>query len=181
MLSTVRHNSTLSASQSQVIAALAAGRSIAAAAREAGVHRSTIHLWVNNQPPFAEALADAQQETRDHLDQQTRDLSAKAFDTIRQILDDPKASPSVRLRAALAVLERKREWFIPLSTEIRTAEAGPEPEPEPQVDSAPGIPRNSSCPCGSGLKHKRCCGRSAPAVLGPCAATARAPNSITIR
>jgi hypothetical protein len=26
-------------------------------------------------------------------------------------------------------------------------------------------PRNAQCPCGSGQKYKRCCGRSAPAVL----------------
>ena len=28
-----------------------------------------------------------------------------------------------------------------------------------------GAARNAPCPCGSGQKHKRCCGRNAPAVL----------------
>jgi hypothetical protein len=28
-----------------------------------------------------------------------------------------------------------------------------------------GTPRNASCPCGSGVKHKHCCGKSAPPVL----------------
>jgi hypothetical protein len=27
-------------------------------------------------------------------------------------------------------------------------------------------PRNAACPCGSGQKHKRCCGKNAPPVLG---------------
>ena len=27
------------------------------------------------------------------------------------------------------------------------------------------IPRGAPCPCGSGLKYKRCCGRNAPAIL----------------
>jgi SEC-C motif len=27
------------------------------------------------------------------------------------------------------------------------------------------IPRGAPCPCGSGLKHKRCCGRNAPAIV----------------
>jgi hypothetical protein len=27
------------------------------------------------------------------------------------------------------------------------------------------IPRSQPCPCGSGVKYKRCCGRNAPAVL----------------
>ena len=29
----------------------------------------------------------------------------------------------------------------------------------------PQTPRNAQCPCGSGMKHKRCCGKGAPAVL----------------
>jgi hypothetical protein len=31
--------------------------------------------------------------------------------------------------------------------------------------SQPQIPRNAPCPCGSGDKYKRCCGRYAPSVL----------------
>jgi hypothetical protein len=34
------------------------------------------------------------------------------------------------------------------------------------VPTPPQTPRNAECPCGSGLKHKRCCGKDAPAVLG---------------
>ena len=35
-----------------------------------------------------------------------------------------------------------------------------------QTRSQPaGTPRNAPCPCGSGQKHKRCCGRNAPARL----------------
>ena len=32
-------------------------------------------------------------------------------------------------------------------------------------NEAPGVPRNAPCPCGSGEKHKRCCGKNAPPVL----------------
>ena len=45
--------------------------------------------------------------------------------------------------------------------------------PEPQTDFAErsqferrSIPRNAQCPCGSGEKYKRCCGKDAPPVLG---------------
>ncbi len=31
---------------------------------------------------------------------------------------------------------------------------------------APNTPRNAPCPCGSGQKHKRCCGQNAPPVSG---------------
>ncbi|QOY91027.1 SEC-C metal-binding domain-containing protein [Paludibaculum fermentans] len=34
---------------------------------------------------------------------------------------------------------------------------------EPNSESA--TPRNAPCPCGSGEKYKRCCGRNAPAVV----------------
>jgi uncharacterized protein YecA (UPF0149 family) len=41
----------------------------------------------------------------------------------------------------------------------------------PKIDASPaGHPdvqsRNSQCPCGSGIKYKRCCGVHAPPVLG---------------
>jgi hypothetical protein len=44
--------------------------------------------------------------------------------------------------------------------------------PAPRADSAersqsdpPSTPRNAPCPCGSGEKYKRCCGKNAPPVL----------------
>jgi hypothetical protein len=36
---------------------------------------------------------------------------------------------------------------------------------KPADRPASGTPRNAPCPCGSGVKHKRCCGKSAPPVL----------------
>ncbi|MBI5283437.1 MAG: SEC-C domain-containing protein [Candidatus Solibacter usitatus] len=38
------------------------------------------------------------------------------------------------------------------------------PQPAP-VQSVPLTPRSAPCPCGSGQKFKRCCGKDAPAVL----------------
>ena len=32
-------------------------------------------------------------------------------------------------------------------------------------DEPNSVPRNAPCPCGSGQKYKRCCGKNAPAVL----------------
>jgi len=34
-----------------------------------------------------------------------------------------------------------------------------------EPDDAGLTPRNAPCPCGSGQKHKRCCGKNAPPVL----------------
>jgi hypothetical protein len=55
----------------------------------------------------------------------------------------------------------------------------PEIEPSPAVPADPSVPdtkrsqstpRNAPCPCGSGEKYKRCCGRGAPPVLFAAAA-----------
>lgn len=47
----------------------------------------------------------------------------------------------------------------------RVPEAAPESAPEPVTKQTQSIPRNAPCPCGSGNKFKRCCGRDAPPVL----------------
>jgi len=39
-----------------------------------------------------------------------------------------------------------------------------EPAPAPAAEPKP-ISRNGQCPCGSGTKYKRCCGKAAPPVL----------------
>jgi hypothetical protein len=63
-------------------------------------------------------------------------------------------------------VERRREddvldrYFSP---------SAPLPFTEQTQISAPPMPRNAQCPCGSGLKFKRCCGRGAPPVLSQAA------------
>jgi uncharacterized protein YecA (UPF0149 family) len=42
----------------------------------------------------------------------------------------------------------------------------PDSAPAPQ---APPIARNALCPCRSGEKYKRCCGKTAPPLLGKAA------------
>ncbi len=46
-------------------------------------------------------------------------------------------------------------------TELRQAQQAYEPEPlvQPIVNESPKIGRNDPCPCGSGKKYKKCCGR----------------------
>jgi uncharacterized protein YecA (UPF0149 family) len=40
------------------------------------------------------------------------------------------------------------------------------PQPAPKLASNVQIVRNAPCSCGSRLKYKRCCGKSAPPVPG---------------
>lgn len=121
MASPVRQISTestpLSPVQAQVVEALASGSTVTAAATTAGIHRSTIYNWYESNDTFVTAVGQARADYTDALRDQLRDLSALALDTIRQILVDPKAPASVRLKAALAVLERpqfpERGWNLP--------------------------------------------------------------------
>jgi hypothetical protein len=126
MESAVHHNSTesdtisdtnLSPVQAQVIAALAQGRTTTDAARDAGIHRTTVHHWRRTEPNFNTSLQEAQREYVETLQDGMRDLAARAVETLRNLLDDPNTPPAVRLRTALAVLQRPHfpqpGWHLP--------------------------------------------------------------------
>jgi hypothetical protein len=70
----------------------------------------------------------------DRVERATRDRTHPAYDTLRQATDSDGGWVSVRGMEAL------------LEGTVR----GPEPRP---------VGRNDPCPCGSGVKYKRCCGR----------------------
>lgn len=211
----------LSPAQARVALSLASGASLSHAARSSGVGRTTIYAWLKDNPHFSAAIEHAKMEYIATLRDRVRDLSAKALDTLDAILDDPSVHPSVRLKAALAVLNRPhfpdQGWHLPektnhpgdeqaletlaqlefshrqvlyaksvLANTTTAANDSPEPAspasgrqtPTVQSDSlhrqtgtqphtsgqktqpvrsTPRPGRNEPCPCGSGLKFKRCC------------------------
>jgi AcrR family transcriptional regulator len=110
-------NKNLSPVQAQVIAALAQGRTATDAACDAGIHRTTIHHWFRTQPLFETAYQEAQREYVETLRDGMRDLAARAVETLRNLLDDPNTPPAVRLRTALAILQRPHfpqpGWHLP--------------------------------------------------------------------
>ncbi|MFN7937095.1 MAG: SEC-C metal-binding domain-containing protein [Bryobacteraceae bacterium] len=178
--------------QITVIEALAAGATVTAAAELASVSRPTVYHWLEN-APFAQALAFAKQEHAISLRDRLQSMTEKALDKLEAVLDNPKSSPSVLLRASLAILNRKN-WHIPTiedcAAEINDATDRVENDPDVQnnlaayekqltklytksnvSESTPQqTPRNAQCPCGSGKKFKRCCGHNAPPVLNTQAA-----------
>jgi transposase-like protein len=182
----IRHNSTdfetntnLSPVQAQVIAALAQGRTITAAARETDVHRSTIYNWLQHEPQFKAAVEQAQREYVEILRDGMRDLATAALDTLRRLLEDRSISPAVRLRTALAILQRPhfpdQGWHLPERIEQPHQQKFLDDLAEVQADynavrvtdaieaaakpTEPAQPaRCAACPCGSGAKYKRCCG-----------------------
>jgi len=162
----------LSPVQVQVVAALAEGRSVTRAAADAGIHRTTIHKWIRTSADFRKAVDEARDHFFECVNDQLNELSTVALDTLRQLLTSPDTPPSVRLHAALAVLERPSHrdsaWQVPEPVgkvmEPRREPVVLEPEPPaPQVSAS--APRNAPCPCGSGLKYKYCCGSPLGASL----------------
>lgn len=164
-------NTTLSTAQVDAVATLAAGNSVLVTASQVGVHRATVHNWLKL-PEFKDLLEQARRDHAAFVDAKLREITELALDTIRHTLTDPAVPPSVKLRAALAVIDRPLfpRSIDPLPQHI-DEELTPSSHPgEPAFLSAtceaPEIARNAPCPCGSGSKYKRCCGMNAPPLLG---------------
>jgi uncharacterized protein YecA (UPF0149 family) len=166
---------TLTPDQHHVLALLAEGQSLTAAAEAVGVHRNTIRNWRRSVPAFAREIEFAVREQALVWHEASLILAPKAAAVLEEILNDPAASASIRLRAALAVLKMAAEPqpkslrpFPTVAAEME-AEHGQLLKWKSQVvhnaqsctitpiRKAPEPGRNSICPCGSGLKYKRCC------------------------
>src|SRR6266478_5231203 len=135
MQEAIHHNSShfapisdagLSPVQAQVIEALAQGQTVTAAAEKAGVHRTTIHNWIRNQPQFNAAVQTAQAEYVYEVNDGIRELAAHALLTLHDLLRDPATPHAVRLKTALAILQRPHTpnagWHLPGPVESEPAE-----------------------------------------------------------
>jgi len=91
--------------QAQVLKALAEGKSISEAARECGVHRTTIHLWCRTIPEFSSALKVARRRVTEHVLDEIHSLGELAAQTIRDTMTSTDAPHSARLRAAAMILQ----------------------------------------------------------------------------
>lgn len=178
-----------SPSQTTVIQALAVGATVTAAAQLAEISRPTIYHWLQ-EPAFQQAVAFSRQEHALTMHDRLQSLTAKALDKLEALLDDPRSTPNVILKASLAILTRKN-WTLPAKSieecapAIHAATDRMESDPDVRKNEAAYerqltelytnsqsqlTPRGAPCPCGSGLKYKRCCGHNAPPVLNTKAA-----------
>ena len=148
--------------QQKAIQLLLTGTTIAAAARELGIDRTTIYTWHKTSPPFAAALTRARSLQSQIITDSLEDLASTAIDTLREILVSSDAPPAVRLRAAQAVLtacsSSKNENPEEISTKFDTSDQEIDAVMPPCRAESQKTGRNELCPCTSGLKFKRCCG-----------------------
>ncbi|HVW09655.1 MAG TPA: SEC-C metal-binding domain-containing protein [Bryobacteraceae bacterium] len=70
-----------------------------------------------------------------------------------------------RCTAELRKLQSGRDAQSSEPEETQRPEAAPRPEITKQSQFDPPTARNAECPCGSGEKYKRCCGKGAPPLL----------------
>jgi hypothetical protein len=131
----------LSTQQLAVICALSSGATSAAAAEQAGVHRNTILNWRRNCLPFQYGLANAQYDRALCFRERMEAEFDLAIQCLHQILTDPKAPPSVRLKAALAVINvastppaPKKEVHLDIEKIVSTSH--PEPVTPDQLEPA---------------------------------------------
>lgn len=152
----------LTPEQLTVISALSTGVSATQAAEAAGVHRNTIANWRRNQLPFQHALAEAQYDRALYYREQAEALVPQAFEAINQILADPKTPASVRLKAALALIQLattppppKKQIELILETPATqnlhnpaqsVAPMPPQPRPVTQTQMPPIVPKPAQQP-----------------------------------
>jgi hypothetical protein len=196
----------LSTQQLAVICALSSGATTTAAADQAGVHRNTILNWRRNLIPFQHALADAQYDRAIYFRERLEAEFDLAIQCLHQILADPSTPASLRLKAALTVIQTAATPAPPKQQTVLEFKkvcladppAAPASAPKPAqsathvppspVVAANGSPavhnpaqsprtvppktgRNELCPCGSGMKYKRCC-MDKPSASAPLASAA---------
>ena len=178
-------DSLLTSQQLQVICALSSGATVTNAAAEAGIHRNTITNWRRNEPAFQEALGHAHYDRALLFREKMEALVPLAVHILKDLLVNPETPATVRLKAALTILQTATTPPEPKISSLEVhnpaqSEPDPQPEPEKAVDAVPVHPcslvaqdpqpvhnpaqkkhtkigRNEPCPCGSGQKYKRCC------------------------
>jgi hypothetical protein len=159
---------SLTISQEHVLALISAGFTASAAAQHAMIHRNTISNWLQTSE-FRSALEQARAEKALFYRDEAEALAAETLGALRAMLSDPSTPASVRYKAAVAMLHHATE-LMPDPVVVRAQPApemahkdaqseAPQPVPErPQPFIAgPKTGRNELCPCGSGIKFKRCC------------------------
>ena len=93
----------------------------------------------------------------------------KAFTTTMRYANGARLAYAAKLKELLAA-QSARHASAEIQTEPKPAEPEQEPKAPPQTgDRFPGTSRNAPCPCHSGEKYKRCCGRQAPPIVSDAA------------
>jgi uncharacterized protein YecA (UPF0149 family) len=96
----------------------------------------------------------------------------RSLKELRRLQTEHLHPAEVMIRQAMAMdallkrdLDERQRQLTETETADRTFAKQTQSEPAPQSAKPCLIPRSAPCPCKSGLKYKRCCGKNAPPVL----------------
>jgi hypothetical protein len=94
----------LTGGQSKVLALLAGGATIEAAASASKVNPATVHAWLKKEP-FVGAYKAATSAVIEHATNQLKSATGEAVSTLRAVASDIEAPASSRVSAARTILE----------------------------------------------------------------------------
>lgn len=111
----------LTPKQRRAVDALVGTGEVAAAARESGISRETLHRWLK-QPQFVEAVREAESKAIDDLSRMLVRLGRTAISTLAKAMNDSATPMATRVRAADAALGRLLQLRELATLEARVAE-----------------------------------------------------------
>jgi hypothetical protein len=103
----------LTPAQQRVAAALLQGATVKDAAESCGVHRTTVHGWSRTNETFRSALEEARRIQAEWVSDEVRALVVDAFAQLQHIILDKSIRDSIRLQAALAIIDRAAIFAAP--------------------------------------------------------------------
>lgn len=99
-------NGNLKTKQHKAIAALLSAKDVQSAAQQAGVGERTLHRWLDEDPEFKAALREAEGRAIDDAVRRLVGATNSALSVVMVIMLDAKNPASVRLRAAISILDQ---------------------------------------------------------------------------
>jgi hypothetical protein len=109
----------LSTKQARAIGALLASRTVTDAAQEAGISARQLHRWLA-EPAFLAELQRAETAVIEHTTRRLSTATTQALDTVIRVMESG-SSDSVKLRAAIALLDTTLRWHELRAIEVRLA------------------------------------------------------------
>jgi hypothetical protein len=97
-------NATLSPTQAIAVAALLAGKTVTAAAADAGCDRATVHRWLREDHVFRASLNAGRRELRDAVTCRLERLAEKAAECVEKAIDDGDVKAALGVLKGLQVL-----------------------------------------------------------------------------
>lgn len=118
--------------------------------------------------PAAQAKeAEQQKPAKESIEQRIE----KEIDSLPGIIKNKLKDPQIKQRfidiakrmekdgVDFKSIRQMKKWMKEHEAELKAEQAGGVPKVETVVHDGPRIGRNDPCPCGSGKKYKKCCGK----------------------